>query len=868
MSSENKPFFNGMLDLIFDIDEIDGPLYMFDHAFSGCVSLMFSAKIGKIGTVLLNEKKHEDFKIINVIISENPVLCIKVRGVLCEYGKNATLHIEGFCDENGVEMEPQDFTVTVPPRRNSYPEKYAEHDRVAFRAAAESMVLLKNDGLLPLTGGEKLCLFGEGVAEYRSCAVGAGRINPRGCRSLLQAFEECSDFVINNELKGFYLTAGNRLPDVDMLARARQFGDTAVIVLTRGSGENIDNRPIKGEYYLSDDEEALIETVSLLFPKTVAVLNVGYPIDVSFLEKYSIAACVYSGYGGMFGADALVNLLDGRINPSGHLPDTWSRDYYDIPASRNFLNFGENEEVYQTDYPAWSRICYEEGLYIGYRYFTSFGKECAFPFGFGLSYTDFSTEIKELVLNGDEIRFKVTVSNTGKYSGRQTVQLYVSKPCTSFDQPAVELVAFYKTPELSSGEAVISELSVPIKHLASYFEESAEWKLFCGEYKFYSGSDAQNLSLIGCIVFSEEQVIKKVENLVCCELPFNEMNRLMGKKFPNGEATRVGEKKDFALSNRRLERPQLDTSIKAENIHFNQVEEDISLLSAFIRQMSDYELCRLSVCCNKSWNMEAKGEAGRIYRLENCGIPEYALADGNSGVNIKKPNIGMPASCMLAATFDKQLAFEVGATIAEEAAENGISLILGPAMNLHRNPLNGRGAEYFSEDPLLSGVMAGYQNKGFQSRGVSGCLKHVAANNCEAVRKRSDSLMSERTLREMYIRPFEYALEIEPSDTIMTGYNAVNGCFCDEDQELIEGIFYRELGFDGFVMSDWNSYDTSDMAKMVSAGVSLLTPGSDDDARVEPLIAALKDGRISRAELERNISRMLKIMIKRKSQMT
>lgn len=231
-------------------------------------------------------------------------------------------------------------------------------------------------------------------------------------------------------------------------------------------------------------------------------------------------------------------------------------------------------------------------------------------------------------------------------------------------------------------------------------------------------------------------------------------------------------------------------------------------------------------------------------------------------MKIRSPD--MPTSCMIAGTFNVELAYQVGCAIAEEAVENGVSILLGPAMNLHRNIFCGRNAEYFSEDPCLAGIMAGHQNKGFQDHGVCGCIKHVAANNCEALRKRSDSVMTERTLREMYLRPFAYAMQIEPSDTIMTGYNALNGVFCDENAELIEEIFREELGFDGFAMSDWNSYDTSDMGNMVRAGISFLTPGSGDDFRVKPLRDELSAGRLSRNTLVRNVARIVRTIAKRK----
>ncbi len=851
-----------MNKLIYDIDEVDTSLYMFSKECSGTVMLNFSDKISKNGRVYLNGEETEDFVIISINTTPNPIICIRLRGKINEYGIKVPLRIEGFCDAAGNQMEPAEFEITVAERRNNKAAEYAKTDAVAFKAAAESFVLLKNDGTLPLKQGSTVNLFGQGVAEYRSCAVGAGRINPRTNNNLLNSLREFSSFSVNEELAEFYKQPNNDIPSCTILENAKQKSNIAVVVITRGTGENIDNRPIKGEFYLSDSEEKLIEKLTAEFDKTVAILNVGYSIDVRFLEKYGINACLYTGFGGMYGGEATAAVLEGKYNPCGRLPDTWALDYYDMPAAHNFLNFGENEAVLQTDDPFWSTICYEEGPYIGYRYFTSFNKKSAYPFGFGMSYTRFSKEVKSTSWNGSELTAEVSVKNIGEVEGKEVVQLYASKPDKVIEQVSVELVDFEKTELLAPSASQTLGFKIPARHFASYQPETARWILAEGEYKIFMGENAEELTEIATFNIENSITLQQVKNRMAVELPFEEMSQRQGKDFPTDKLSAYHKEPFRSFERYSLEATEL--AAPERRIMFSEVCENPQLAEAFTAQLTDWQLCRLSVCSIDYWNMDTKGEAGFTVGIDELGLPAVSLADGNNGINIRKRNIGMPTSTMVAATFDKALAYDVGRAIAEEANESDIGILLGPGMNIHRNPLNGRHPEYFSEDPLLAGIMAGWQNKGFQDMGVSGCIKHVAGNNCEAVRKRSSSLMSERTLREIYLRAFEYALEVTPSDTIMTGYNAVNGCFCDEDTELLEGILREEMGFDGFAMSDWNSYDSSDMAKMVKAGISFITPGSFDETRVKPLIEALEKGIITRAELQRNASRLIKTIARRK----
>ena len=353
----------------------------------------------------------------------------------------------------------------------------------------------------------------------------------------------------------------------------------------------------------------------------------------------------------------------------------------------------------------------------------------------------------------------------------------------------------------------------------------------------------------------EERVLLVSENLM--KLPV-EMELLSKKNpgFPKG--LKSGLKREYTCLTPKAERKHYPET------EWNMAEADEERANEAARlaaTLSVRELARLSVCASHGWGMHETGEAGRIYRLEGRDLPRYAVADGNNGVNINKPNIGMPCSNTVCSTWNANLAFEVGRVIGEEAKENDIRMILAPAMNIHRNPLNGRHPEYFSEDPLLGGIMAGNQCKGLHAAGVDSSMKHTVANNAESSRKRNHSFISERALREIYLKIFEYAIGVQEPTSIMTGYNACNGCFTAEDEEMIQGIFHKEFGFDGYVMTDWNSYDTADVASAVRAGNCWMTPGTTDDTYVQPIIDGVESGYIEESRLRKNVCRILEAIL-------
>ena len=861
---EELPAIVSIGELTYNLNEIEHQFYMFDHRMVGCITLLCTRPVEKgKGVITIDGAEVKRWFLTKMNFGDYGrilTLVIPVRGVLREYGKTYQLVLKGFTGTDGTELGEFSFTISTNERPH-IDLNYEEHDKIARQAAEEGIVLLKNDNVLPLPHGSVLNLFGSGVTNFRISAAGAGRINPRFSRTLREAVRETTDFSLNPELDEFYQEPTDDVPSEEVFKRAKEMSDTGIFILTRGSGENVDNRPVQGEYYLSDEEEALLAAINSHFEKTIVVLNTGYPVSLKWMKKYHISGLIYAGLAGQAGPEALCAILDGRVNPSGKLTDTWAWDYYDIPASVNFYNPGAEEPPILADDGIWADTCYEEGIYVGYRYFETFDKEAAFCFGHGLSYTSFVLE--DISFDGEKNVF-VTVRNSGNRVGKEVVQLYVGLPGTHQEQPAKQLAAFAKTDNLRPNEKQQLVLSINERELSTYSEELSAWVREAGETKLYIGTNVKNARFFASISEKELRIVKKIKNHLPCPVEFEEISPA-GKQWPTGDLTCI--RKDAKELSYPLKRDwkKMDSlpDYYGKRITWGQVRENPNLLDNFVAQMSVDELARLNVFYGDGWTMDGKGEAGRMAPMSEYELPDYICSDGNSGVNIYRPNIGMPSTVILCQTFNPELAFSVGKVIGEEAAENGIQMILATAMNIHRNPLNGRQPEYFSEDPYLSGVMAAGQIKGLHSAGISDSIKRVACNNCETARKSNHSLVKERTLREIYLRGFEILIELEKPDTIMTSYNALNGSMCGSDPILIEKIFREELGFEGFAITDWNSYDTVDMVEAVQAGISWLTPGENDGSRVAVLLKAVEEGKLSKAILQRNTRRVFAVMLKR-----
>ena len=858
---EDKPLLLAFGDIPYNCDDVDGLYYMLDRDFSGCAVLNFAKPMDPD---IPGRATLDGVELPKCVLKHMPIMMnmwalgVPLRGYATEYGKSYTLHIEGFTDTDGNEMAPTDLTVKVNDRVLPRLE-HREHESIALQAAREGIVLMKNNGLLPLKKGTVLNLFGKAVHQFRTGAVGAGKINPRYIVNLLTAVRESGDFELNEELVGFYRCDTDAVPPAHILEQSKEKSDVAVMLITRGCGENLDNSSAKGEYYLSGDEETLLATLRKEFAHVVVILNVGFPMDVSWAEKYNIDALLYNGFGGMLAGRALYDVLSGRENPSGRLPDTWAKDYFDIPASRNFYDCVDKPRL-DAEQDVYVDTVYEEGIYVGYRYFSTFGVKPAYPFGFGLSYTTFVVKPSEVVFDG-QMKLNVSVTNTGSEPGKEVVQIYIRKPEPLCETPERELVWFGKTKLLQPGESQILSADVAPKDMAVFDTARAAWVMPAGEYTVFVGSDS---TAPECGSFTaKETMVQQVSHLMLPVYAPEELSKYDAGSFPKGKRSGEKEEKGFTP---KAERKSYPAALIAENcekkLTYADVKADPSLVNAFVSQLSVEELARISVCASAGWGMEGIGEAGRIFKVDGLELPDFTVSDGNSGVNLNIPNIGMPSGATLAASFDPELMENVGRVIGLEAKALNMPLILAPGMNLHRNPLNGRQPEYFSEDPYMAGTMAGRYCAGLESAGVGSCIKHMIANNCETSRKRNQSIIGERALRELYLRPFQVAMGIHMPASVMTAYNACNGCPTAADEELIQGFLREENGFDGFVMTDWTSYDTVPVADMVEAGNCWITPGSQDDTYTKPIVDGVANGSIRLARLRENVAYIVKNLMK------
>lgn len=873
-----------MKKLEFNIEDVDGAEYMLDHKMEGCFCFICTKEIGNMDAAyaVLTESGKK-IKIVHGMCKLGPfketVVGLCIQPLLTEYDRDYHIMVEGIVDVDGNKMKPKEFIVhTMPKKKEDL--RYRERDQITLEAAREGIVLLKNEkNILPLSHNAKINIFGSGFAKFRLGASGAGRINPRYQIRLFDGIERYSTLQINPELRRFYSEATDVLPSKRIMMDAEEYSQIAVITITRGTSENFDNLAFKGEFYLTDEEENLIKTVSERFLHTILLLNTGYPVDVRAVDKYGVDAVMWTGLCGMNGGRAVAEILEGMVNPSGKLPDTWSFTWEEIPSSMNFYQPKTIEERINGGSEEYIDTVYEEGSYIGYRYFDTFQKQTAFCFGHGLSYTSFDISFKDVQwnipkdLNDMTAALRFSVANTGERAGKEVVQVYATIPEKKLEQPRRRLVGFAKTKMLQPGESQEILISVNGRELASFDVENAVWICEEGTYQFWAGASLDDSKKIFSKIFKKDIVLYKSRNYMA--LPKDYEMCVLSKNdekgtYPKGKKTRMTGENGFLVRGKQIwnttDKPESGNQLiehgSAENITWDMVKDGKRSLAAFVGQFSTYELARMAVCAKNGWGMEEKGEAGRIYVFEKYKSPEFAFADGNNGVNLKEENIGFPSSVTVCATFNEELAYSVGAAIADEAKEKEIDVILAPAMNLHRNPLGGRNAEYFSEDPLLAGRMAGQQGLGLEDHGVVSCMKHIVANNCESSRLRNDSMIDERTLRELYLKVFEEAFCVYHPSTLMTGYNGVNGIFCAENGDMIQGIFENEFGFDGFVMTDWTSCDTCDIVNAVAAGNGWITPGGMDDEQTIQIVQGVKDGRIDRTRLEKSIYRMFQTVLR------
>lgn len=813
-------------------------------------------------------------------------------------------------------MEKKDYGALRPEPC----QRELAHGALARRAAREGFVLLKNDGALPLRT-RRIALYGMGARKTVKGGTGSGAVQERHSVSIAEGLENAG-FEITTKaylddydaayaaayqawhdkierhvagmpirqalgqvaiLGGFRWPSGRRITSQDIAASGT---DTAVYVLARQAGEGNDRRPEAGDWYLTQDERANLELVARAYSHTVVIVNVGGQIDLSFMDEIDgINALVFFAQGGMEGGSALADVLAGTHNFCGKLADSWPMRYEDIPFAMAYSRLNgdvENEE-------------YREGIYVGYRYFDTFGVAPRYPFGFGLSYTTFAVQAQKVQVNGPRVTVQARVTNTGPQSGREVAQIYLAPPQGKLPKPVHSLAAFGKTKELLPGESETLALTFDLTEQASYYEKDATWQLDAGTYIVEVGAcsrDARPAAVLELAVNVTTQVGRS-----CC-----------APAVPVSELT-APEPAQPCTSG--LPRFALDPAAFAAAVH-DYAEPPVHETAEEKRILDGLSAAEL-VSLVKGGDLEARdpaihgplGATGRTsLELRGHGVGNIAFCDGPAGLNLiehavadktgierptaipEKYNFGAfaqtakallgdgsgthiyryatawPVELLLAQTWDVSLLEEVGRAMGKELLDFGVTLLLAPGMNIHRNPLCGRNFEYFSEDPLLTGKLAAAQIRGAQSHpGVGLTAKHFCCNNQEENRAGVSANVSERALREIYLKGFEIAVKESRPLAVMSSYNRLNGVYTANRHDLLTDILRCEWGFGGLVMTDWSSCTPTqaDPAQCAPAGNDLIMPGVRWDQ--EQLMKALDEGRLDRAALRRSAARVLRLVL-------
>ena len=800
--------------------------------------------------------------------------------------------------------------------------------RRVYNLLAGCTVLLKKNGAFPLKEAGKLALYGNGARHTITGGTGSGEVNSRfrisAERGLLSAgfiittgawldaydrirAQAEQDFKLEirrrakenhtsvfNEAMGAVMTE----PEYDLELEGS--GDAAVYVLSRISGEGNDRRIDKGDFLLTDTEVRDILELNRRYERFMLVLNVGGPVDLSpVMEVGNIL--LLSQLGALTGR-VLADILLGKKQPSGKLATTWT-----TAAGLQPMDFGGRDEAQ-----------YREGIYVGYRYYDSFGMEVLFPFGYGLGYTEFMQRCCGISAKGTQVTVEAEVENTGAFAGKEVVQVYVSAPSGKLDKPVHCLAGFGKTKTLAPGEAEPLRICFDLRDVASYDTEEARYILEAGEYRLMMGTDSRHLTACGGLLLPRTVRTRQVKNALGSPdfedlVPDRNEQDMAAASFVTEAAQDDGA--------RQLPYIVLDPAdIAAEIVSYNTEET----IPEEVLGLSDEKLIYLSVGAHGkggslgtvigSAARSVAGAAGATPSvLADKGFPELVMADGPAGVRLsarywkkgneafgigsslvggledfmskplavllkalqKKPPkkaqilehyaTAIPIGTALAQSFDEELARQCGDIVGEEMQEFGVHLWLAPALNIHRSIRCGRNFEYYSEDPLVTGRMAAAITKGVQShKGCGVTIKHFAANNQETNRYQNNSMVSERAMREIYLRGFEICIREAQPKAVMTSYNLLNGVHTSERNDLLEDVLRKEFGFDGLLMTDWivaimqndgGKYPAADAGKIAAAGGGMVMPGCEPD--VKAIRAALAEGTVTRKQLQKHAARLL-----------
>ena len=822
-------------------------------------------------------------------------------------------------------IKTRHFTGTTD---NTVMKRELDNRKIARRAAAEGMVLLKNEGqLLPLKEGTKVALYGVGASRTIKGGTGSGDVNERETVSIYQGMKNAGfeitteDWIkaydeqyqaarytwrdeieekassLEDQVLGFfnvYSTTPFRMPAGAAITQTD--ADVAIYILSRVAGEGADRFDAEGDYYLTKEEKQQLSDICNMYKHVIVAVNTGGLADLSFMDEYSnIEALLQIVQPGMEAGNAFADIISGKVTPSGKMTDTWAYKYEDYPNSKTFShNNGNVDKEY-----------YTEGLYVGYRYFDSFDIPVRYGFGYGLSYTTFETKVLATELKENKkIVIETEVTNTGDtYSGKEVVELYATCPAGKLEKEYRRLVAFAKTGLLAPGQSEKLTPEIGLDKLTSYSEKEAAWILESGSYVIWAGNSLEASVPCAVLKLDKEVVLTKTQNICPLKEELEEMKQSSEKMNQKLEALlKTAEEKKVPVM--ELKAADVETRVVEYRSNVECVPEEAR---KFVDTLSKEKLVALASGDPGKGQGSNLGSAGisvpgSAGETNNCaledGVPGIVLADGPAGLRLMKHyNVhegkivnkpfkfslegglfcegepadpgetyyqyctAIPVGTLLAQTWDTALIEEVGEMIGGEMLEFSVTLWLAPGMNIHRNPLCGRNFEYYSEDPLLAGRMAGAMTNGVQN--VPGCgttIKHFACNNQEDNRMGSDSILSERTLREIYLKGFEIAITESQPMSIMTSYNLINGVHAANCEDTCTKAARCEWGFQGVIMTDWTTTEYGPdctASGCMRAGNDLVMPGAFSDR--DNLNQELADGTLSMEDLKACISRLVNI---------
>lgn len=766
-------------------------------------------------------------------------------------------------------------------------ERYAV---LARQATAEGCVLLENEGqALPLREGERVAVFGRMAFHYYKSGLGSGGlVNTRYVVGILDALKDCKEIRLDEKLMGIYEDwirenpfdegqGWGRVPwcqkemevTDEMLGCARD-NDVSLVIIGRTAGEDQDNNAGPGSYCLTETEEDMIRRVCQVSKRTVVVLNVGNIIDMSWVEKYHPQAVLYAWQGGQEGGNGVADVLTGKVCACGKLTDTIAQSIEDYPSTENF---GDPFKNY-----------YKEDIYVGYRYFETFAKDkVLYPFGYGLSYTSFGIKAEILKNSEEELTVSAEVVNTGAVKGKEVVQVYAKVPQGKLGNPARRLIGFAKTGELKPGEKEEVVIVIPKYDLTSYDDSGVTGHKSCyvleeGTYEISVGSDVRSAESAGCY----EEKFRVVEKLQEACAPVEKFSRMKAVLMPDGSYQAVTEEVPVRTvdpqERRKQNLPETLAYTGDKGYKLVDVLDGKVSMENFVAQISEEDLIAMfrgeGMCSPKVTPGTAAAFGGVTESMKALGIPVGCCADGPSGIRMDcgTKAFSLPNGTALGCTFNTELVGDLYEMTGKELRLNKIDSLLGPGMNIHRNPLNGRNFEYISEDPLLTGRICAAQVKAMAKSGIGSTIKHFCGNNQEVGRSTSDSVMSERCLREIYLKGFEMAVREGGARSVMTTYGSVNGLWTAGSYDLCTTILRKEWGFEGIVMTDWwakSNYEGHQAAvqvkaPMVAAQNDIYMVVSDAKANPEKddVEEMLHAGKLTLGELQRNGANILGFLLK------